>query len=167
MGFEQQLNTPPLQYKRAIPISAPVSGQCNLLSHTQDTLVSTGAWGPGAAIITSANKIISPFHATIIKIDALDYAVEIKSTFGLKCRIKYGYDTTKLHGEQFAAAVQLGDRVAKGQTLFSVNTAWLKQKGVENICIMTILNAQALIGVLPNHQKHIDAGSDTLLTLYL
>ena len=165
--MEQQLSTPPLQYKKAIPIGSPVSGQCNLLSHTHDVLLTTGIWGPGAAIITSASKIVSPFNATVTKIDVLDYAIEIKSTFGLKCRIKYGYDTTKLHGEQFSTTVQRGDKVAKGQTLFRVNTAWLKQKGVDNICIMTILNAQALIGVLPHHQKHIEAGSDTLFTLYL
>ena len=167
MSPEQQLNTPPLQYKKAIPIASPVSGECALLSHCNDPLINTGAWGPGATIITSTSKIIAPFNATIIKVDALDYAIELKSTFGLKCRIQYGFDTAKFHGEQFSTELKSGDRIGATQPLFSVNTAWLKQHSIDTVCTMTILNAQALIGVLPNHQKYIEAGKDPIFTLYI
>ena len=72
-----------------------------------------------------------------------------------------------LHGAQFLTQLKQGEQIKAGAMLFSVNSAWLKQQGVENICIMTLLNAKALIGVLPTHQKFVDAGSDTLLTLYI
>ena len=167
MLIEKQLTTPPKKFKKAIPIAAPVAGQCVLLQHINDDLVGVGAWGPGLALITSSSKVISPFNATVIKIDPLDYAIEIKSSFGLKCRIKYGLHTHMLHGAQFLTQLKQGEQIKAGDMLFSVNSAWLKQQGVENICIMTLLNAKALLGVLPTHQKFVDAGNDTLLTLYI
>jgi len=167
VSVDKLLSEAPSGFSKAIPISSPVSGTRVLLPQTQDPLIRNGAWGPGVAIDTSASKILAPFNATILKLDALDYAIELKSSFGLKCRIKYGYDTTSLHGAQFQTDFKQGSQVKAGATLFTVNTAWLKQQGIENICIMTILNAKALLGVLPSHQKRVEAGADTLLTLYL
>jgi PTS system glucose-specific IIA component len=165
--IEKQLTSPPEQFKKTIPIASPVSGQCVLLQHVNDDLINVGAWGPGLALTTASSKVVSPFNATVMKIDPLDYSIEIKSSFGLKCRIKYGLHTQMLHGAQFLTQLRQGEQIKAGAMLFSVNSAWLKQQGVENICIMTLLNAKALIGVLPTHQKFVDAGSDTLLTLYI
>ncbi|MDO6567432.1 PTS glucose transporter subunit IIA [Alteromonas sp. 1_MG-2023] len=167
MVIEKQLTAPPEQFKKAIPIKAPASGQCVSLYQVNDDLIKVGAWGPGLALTTSSSKLISPFDATILKIDPLDYAMDIKSSFGLKCRIKYGLQTDGLHGAQFLTPLKQGDQIKAGAMLFSVNSAWLKQQGVENICIMTLLNAKALLGVLPTHQKFVDAGNDTFLTLYI
>ncbi|WP_348771801.1 PTS glucose transporter subunit IIA [Alteromonas sp. MMG017] len=167
MLIEKQLTAPPEQFKKAIPIASPVSGQCVLLQHVNDDLINVGAWGPGLALVTASSKVVSPFNATVMKIDPLDYSIEIKSSFGLKCRIKYGLHTQMLCGAQFLTPLKQGQQIKAGAMLFSVNSAWLKQQGVENICIMTLLNAKALLGVLPTHQKFVDAGSDTLLTLYI
>lgn len=167
MSLAKQLDAPPTLFKKAIPIVSPVSGQSVSLAHCNDQLVSAGYWGPGAALITPTNKIVSPFSGTIVKVCPLDYAIELTSSFGLKCRIKFGHNTLQLHGEKFHTQLTSGDDIQRGQTLFTLNGAWLKQQGVENICIITILNAQALIGVLPSSQKHIEADVDTLFTLYV
>ncbi|WP_218397085.1 PTS sugar transporter subunit IIA [Alteromonas lipotrueae] len=167
MLIEKQLTKPPENFKKAIPIAAPVSGHCILLQHVNDDLINAGAWGPGMALVTASSKVVSPFNATVVKIDPLDYSIEIKSSFGLKCRIKYGLHTQMLHGAQFLTQLKRGEKIKAGAMLFSVNSAWLKQQGVENICIMTLLNATALLGVLPTHQKFVDAYSDTFITLYI
>jgi PTS system glucose-specific IIA component len=44
---------------------------------------------------------------------------------------------------------------------------WLKQQGVANICIMTVLNAHALLGVLAANHRYVEANEDTLLSLYI
>ena len=63
--------------------------------------------------------------------------------------------------------IKQGDKINKGSLLFSVNSAWLKQQGVANICIMSVLNAQALKGLLPTQQKYVDGMQDSLFTLFL
>ena len=87
--------------------------------------------------------------------------------FGLKCIVKFGEHTNGLLGEKFQCEVKQGDKIKKGSLLFSVNSAWLKQQGVANICIMSVLNAQALKGLLPTQQKYVDGIQDSLFTLFL
>ena len=66
MLIEKQLTSPPEQFKKAIPIASPVSGQCVLLQHVNDDLINVGAWGPGLALITASSKVVSPFNATVM-----------------------------------------------------------------------------------------------------
>lgn len=157
----------PDSFERAIPIAAPVSGKCASLTNLSDSLFSMGAWGPGIAIYTPESKVCAPFDGTILAIDPLNYAITIKSTFGLRCIVKFGEQTNGLLGEKFQCEVKQGDKVKKGSLLFSVNSAWLKQQGVANICIMAVLNAQALKGLLPTQQRYVDGMQDSLFTLYL
>ena len=123
--------------------------------------------GPGAAISSTSNSVVSPFAGKVLSVSPLDYSIDMQSSAGLKCKIKYGGDTSHLHGAQFMCSLKRGDAIKAKQVLFTVNAAWLKQRGVSNTCTLTLLNAQALIGVLTTHQKFVEAGEDTLLTLYL
>ena len=157
----------PDSFQRAIPIAAPVSGKCASLSTLSDPLFAKGAWGPGFAIQTSESKARAPFEGTILAVDPLNYAITLRSTFGLKCIVKFGEQTNGLLGEKFQCEVKQGDKINKGSLLFSVNSAWLKQQGVANICIMSVLNAQALKGLLPTQQKYVDGIQDSLFTLFL
>ena len=163
----KQLQYPPDSFSKQFATLSPFSGQVVSLSDINDPFYKNGLMGPGAAISSNSNTVISPFAGKVINISPLDYAVDIQSTAGLKCKIKYGGDTTSLHGAQFVCALKRGEQIKPKQVLFTVNAAWLKQRGVSNTCALTLLNAQALIGVLPTHQKFVEAGEDTLLTLYL
>ncbi|CAB9493467.1 PTS sugar transporter subunit IIA [Alteromonas macleodii] len=163
----KQLQCPPESFAKQFVTLSPFSGQVVSLSDIDDPFYKNGLMGPGAAISSNSNTVISPFAGKVINISPLDYAIDIQSTAGLKCKIKYGGDTTSLHGAQFVCALKRGEQIKPKQVLFTVNAAWLKQRGVSNTCALTLLNAQALIGVLPTHQKFVEAGEDTLLTLYL
>ena len=163
----KQLQCPPESFTKQFVTFSPFSGQVVSLSDIDDPFYENGLMGPGAAISSNSNTVISPFAGKVINISPLDYAIDIQSTAGLKCKIKYGGDTTSLHGAQFVCALKRGEQIKPKQVLFTVNAAWLKQRGVSNTCALTLLNAQALIGVLPTHQKFVEAGEDTLLTLYL
>lgn len=163
----KQLQCPPDSYTKQFVILSPFSGQVVSLCDIDDPFYKNGLMGPGAAISSNSNSVISPFAGKVLSVSPLDYAIDIQSTAGLKCKIKYGGDTTHLHGAQFVCALKRGDQIKPNQVLFTVNAAWLKQRGVSNTCALTLLNAQALIGVLSTHQKFVEAGEDTLLTLYL
>jgi len=164
---EKQLTREPEIFKKSIAVYAPVSGLCTSLHALSSSLYSSGLLGPGAAITSSSNRITAPFEGKVISVSALNYSVDIQSTYGLKCRVKFGSDTTALCAEQFISSLDVGSVFEKNDVLFSVNTAWLKQQNVENICIMTVLNAQRLLGVLPSNKKYIDAGSDALFSVFI
>jgi PTS system glucose-specific IIA component len=164
---EKQLTREPETFKKSIAVYAPVSGQYTSLHALDSSLYSSGLLGPGAAITSSSNRVTAPFDGKVITVSALNYSIDIQSTYGLKCRVKFGSDTTALYAEQFVSTLKAGSVFKKSDVLFSVNTAWLKQQNIENICIMTVLNAQRLLGVLPSNKKYIDAGSDTLFSVFI
>tara|TARA_Y100000296_G_scaffold24959_1_gene29404 strand:+ start:2063 stop:2563 length:501 start_codon:yes stop_codon:yes gene_type:complete len=157
----------PETFKKKIDILSPVTGQLIALSELDDKLLNAGVFGPGAAVMTNSNTIVSPFDGTVTKVTPLDYAVELQSTAGLKCRIKYGNNTHHLHSAQFQCSLHQGDKISTKQALFTVNASWLKQQNVNNHCIMTVLNATALLGVLPTVRKYVEAGEDPLFSLYI
>ncbi|AXT37284.1 PTS glucose transporter subunit IIA [Alteromonas sp. BL110] len=163
----KQLQYAPDSFAKQFATLSPFSGKVVSLSDIDDPFYKNGLMGPGAAISSNSNTVISPFAGKVINISPLDYAIDIQSSAGLKCKIKYGGDTTHLLGAQFVSSLKRGEQIKPKQVLFTVNAAWLKQRGVSNTCALTILNAQALIGVLRTHQKFVEAGEDTLLTLYL
>jgi PTS system glucose-specific IIA component len=160
--FEQ-----PDTFKKAIPIPSMVSGHYQALARCSDPLYAEGVWGPGAGVITNDSKIRAPFDGVVIAIDALNYSITVKSRFGLKCTIKYGESTHHLYGEKFTCALKPGNTFKKNDMLFSVNSVWLKRQGIANVCIITVLNAHALIGVLPTNQRFVSGGHEALLTLYI
>ena len=163
----KQLQYAPDNFTKQFVTLSPFSGQVVPLSHVDEPFFKGGHMGPGAAVSSTSNTVVSPFAGTVLSVSPLDYAIDIQSTAGLKCKIKYGGDTSHLHGAQFVCSLKRGDKITLKQVLFTVNAAWLKQRGVSNTCLMTLLNAKALTGVLPTHQKYVEAGEDTLLTLYL
>lgn len=163
----KQLQYAPDSFAKQFVTLSPFSGRVISLCDIDDPFYQSGLMGPGAAISSNSNIVVSPFAGKVIKVSPLDYAIDIQSSAGLKCKIKYGGDTSHLHGAQFICALKRGEQIKPKQVLFTVNAAWLKQRGVSNTCALTLLNAQALIGVLPTHQKFVEAGEDTLLTLYL
>lgn len=167
MFNEKQLTREPETFKKSIAVYAPVSGQYTSLHALNSSLYSSGLLGPGAAITSSSNRVTAPFDGKVITVSALNYSIDIQSTYGLKCRLKFGSDTTALYAEQFVSTLKAGSVFKKSDVLFSVNTAWLKQQNIENICIMTVLNARRLLGVLPSNKKYIDAGIDTLFSVFI
>ena len=167
MVNEKLLFEQPEQFKKAIAIPAMVSGQCHALAGCSDPLYAQGVWGPGVGVITHDSKVCAPFDGVVVAVDPLNYSVTVKSRFGLKCAIKYGESTSHLYGEKFTCALHLGSEFKKNAVLFSVNSVWLKQQGIANICIMTVLNAHALIGVHPTQQRVVTVGQDSLFTLYI
>ncbi|BFT30688.1 hypothetical protein D210916BOD24_18640 [Alteromonas sp. D210916BOD_24] len=158
---------PPEEFTKQVDISSPLSGQVMSMKDLDDPLLKHGFHGPGAVIVSTGNCITAPFDGTILKVIPLDYAVEVRSSVGLKCRIKYGGDTQHLHGAQFSCPLQQGQRFVAKQPLFTINSAWLKQQGVANICIMTVLNPQKLLGVLPTNRKYVEACEDPLFSLFV
>jgi phosphotransferase system IIA component len=160
------LHYPPEVFNKRFDIVSPLSGQVTHLDDLEDPLLKHGFHGPGAAVTSSANTVFAPFNGKVLGVEPLDYAIEIKSSVGLKCKIKYGFDTLHLHGAQFSCSLKKGDSFSANTPLFTLNSAWLKQQGVANICIMTVLNAQALLGVMATNKKYVEASEDALLTLF-
>lgn len=157
----------PSEYRHKVAVPAPVSGKIIAFNQLDSILLSAGYYGPGFAISTSSNKVISPFGGEILTCDPLDYSVVIKASNGLKLKVKIGINTTGLMGEKCSFSVSTGQTVKQGQLLMHIVPAWLKQRGIEPVCIVTLLNAKKVIALTANAGRRCIALQDSLFTLYL
>lgn len=160
-------STPPQQIKKHVAVPCPVSGRLRELGSLGDTLLASGIFGHGHAIATASSQIIAPLSGQITRIEPLDYAVVIRTAKGLILRIKIGLDTQFLMGEKCQFLVREGDKVVAGQTLFVISPPYLKQQGVDTVCIVTVLNSDKATAIVANRQSHCRALDDMLLTVYV
>ena len=105
----KQLQYAPDTFSKQFETLTPFSGQVVPLAQTDDPFFKNGYMGPGAAVTSTSNTIVAPFVGKVLNVSPLDYAIDIQSKVGLKCRIKYGGDTCHLHGAQFNCALKRGD----------------------------------------------------------
>lgn len=167
MNSSKTLTEHPENFRKAVPVASPASGKVTSLNTSSCVLTRHEVWGPGCAISTMSPKITSPFNGTVVDVSPLDYSVTIKASFGLICRVKYGDNTAHLHGERFVCLVNPKDQIIAAQPLFTVNGGWLKQNGVQPLCIVTVANAKRILGVVPSAQKHVNANIDPIFTVYV
>ena len=101
----KQLQYAPDSFTKQFVTLSPFSGQVVSLSYIDEPFYESGHMGPGAAVSSTSNTIVSPFAGKVLSVSPLDYAIDIQSSVGLKCKIKYGGDTSHLHGAQFVCSL--------------------------------------------------------------
>ncbi|WP_414830550.1 PTS glucose transporter subunit IIA [Alteromonas sp. H39] len=159
-------DSPPESVRLAIPVMTPASGKRDDLTSHEDALVSCGIYGPGQLIYTASHLICSPVTGKIIDCDALSYSFAVTSKKGLKIRVRYGHDMTRLMGEKCEFLVRKHSNVTAGDTVMRLNTAWLRQQQVAPVCVVSVLNASALKALVPARTSQLTAPHDVLFTAY-
>ncbi|GGW76160.1 PTS sugar transporter subunit IIA [Alteromonas halophila] len=157
----------PEQAKRNVAIPCPVSGKPVSLNTLSDPVLSSGVWGHGYALKTSSSLIASPLSCKVLRCDALDYSIVVQANNGLLFRIQVGINVHALMGERCEFLVSKNQKVKKGQTLFQVSPPFLKQNGIDTICLVTVLNSSKLSAIVPTSLHHCRAMDDPLMTVYV
>lgn len=112
------------------------------LKDVQDEVFSQKMMGEGIAIKPSEGKIYSPCDGTIVVVmKESKHAVGIKTKDGVESLIHVGIDTVTLNGEGFELHCEEGKAVKKGDLLISFDRNFIKEKGLDDITMLIISNA--------------------------
>ncbi|MCW8108797.1 PTS glucose transporter subunit IIA [Alteromonas ponticola] len=145
---------------------SPATGSRVAKKKAADALFACGAMGDGSAIRVTGSTLYAPLDARIEAIPETGYEIMLRSAAGLKLWIRIGASTHHLMGEKCQRLVCVGDEVAAGSPLMNINPIWLKSKGIEPICMVTVRNTKSLRALVPANNMRLVALEDPLYDVY-
>ncbi len=116
-----------------------VNGKSIDLSEVKDEMFSQKLLGDGIAVIPNCDNFVSPCNGKITMIAESKHAIAIENFDGLQVLIHIGLDTVKLNGEGFDILCKEGDFVKIGTLLAKVDRQFLREKNIEDITMMIII----------------------------
>ncbi len=142
INIKEEPQTVPEEMKGEF-VRSPIEGKIVSLTDVPDTIFSKQIVGPGVAIIPESREIRAPFEGQVTMISESKHAIGLKSKSGIELLIHVGIDSAKLGGLGFEAAVKAGDDIRVGDKLLEVNLDYLKEKGIDMITPVVVINASA------------------------
>jgi len=143
---------------------SPVSGKVLPLASLKDEAFSSGALGPGVAIVPRDGVLKSPCDGTVDCIPEAKHAVNLIADNGAEVLIHIGMDTVELKGAPFTVRVEDGQKVKAGDTLIEFDIEAIKAAGLETVTPVVVANPEEFAAVVPTAAPEVEAG-DPLLTL--
>lgn len=141
-----------------IKVLAPVAGEVLSLDEVSDPVFSCRALGEGLGIKPSEAAVKAPISGVLSTVHATGHAYGILSDDGVELLIHIGVDTVKLNGEPFAVKVAKGDKVSPGDLLVDVDFAAIRNAGLDETVLMTVVNTDDMKAVTPKIGVHTTAG---------
>ena len=145
--LERQEETP--ESTKTTEIVSPCGGKLVSLSSVEDPIISSGALGKGVGIDPVSGEILAPVTGTVISVAKSKHAYGLKTDDGVEVLVHVGIDTVKMNGEGFAAKVERGQSVKKGQVLGHADLEAIKAAGYAATTFVLITNAKKLSSVEP------------------
>ncbi|NMH58777.1 PTS glucose transporter subunit IIA [Alteromonas ponticola] len=131
-----------------------------------NALFTSGALGDGCAVRVTGNTVFAPLNAQVDAFPETGYDITLKIAPGLRLQIKITTSAHRLMGEKCQKCVTKGAHVKAGEPLMHVNPVWLKSKGIDPLCFITLRGSASLRALVPATGKHVVALEDSLFTLY-
>lgn len=128
--------------KKTKILYAMANGRSVAMEDVPDEVFSTKMMGEGIAVIPEDGNIYAPCDGEISMVmEHTLHAVGIINEDGMEILIHIGLDTVELMGEGFEAHIQKGDKVRTGDLLIQYDKALIKQKKVNDITMLVIVEA--------------------------
>lgn len=126
--------------KKKKSFASPMTGTAIAITEVADPVFSGKLLGDGIAICPSSNDVLSPCDGIVtLVVDSL-HSVAITSEDGIEVIIHLGLETVNLKGEGFKCFVKKGEKVIKGQKLIEMDIAFIKEKELDIVSPMIVLN---------------------------
>ncbi|OOM81925.1 glucose-specific phosphotransferase enzyme IIA component [Clostridium puniceum] len=126
--------------KNDIVIYSPIKGKIVDISEVPDSVFSDKMMGEGIAVIPEDNIICSPVNGYVAQIFKTKHAILLKSSDDLEIIIHIGLETVNLNGEGFEVLINEGEDVTIGKELIKVDLEFMKNKGINTITPVVIIN---------------------------
>lgn len=159
---------PPSQYKHALPIASPVSGELTAITSLQDPISALRMRGEGVALRIIGQQVFSPVSGKIISFEPTCQSIDIKANTGAALQIRFVNDVSLFMGERFFKDAQTGQNLAVGDSLFRFDLNQLKARYTNVYLSVTITNAARIKCIVPNqYGRKVMPSIDDLMTLYV
>lgn len=121
-------------------ISKPLEGQAVSLEEVPDPVFSGGLMGSGVAIKPTDGRVVAPFDGEVILVAGTHHAIGLRSTGGVEVLIHVGLETVGLEGRPFSMNVEQGDKVSRGQLLFTADLDIIEAEGLSTMTPVVVTN---------------------------
>ncbi len=145
-----------------IDIASPMEGEVMDLSQVPDQVFASLALGEGVAIIPKDGKVYAPVDGTVST--AMGHAIGLTADNGVEVLIHVGLDTVQLEGKPYTWSVKEGDKVKKGQLLYTADLKMIEDAGYKTHTPVIITNTDEYVSVLGNAKNSVKVG-DPLITV--
>lgn len=127
--------------KKEIVVVAPINATCYPIDQVNDPVFSSKMMGEGVAFNDFRSNIFcAPSDGVISVIAETLHAFVITSTNGAEILTHIGLDTVSLKGAGFKQLAKQGERVVKGTPIIEVDMDFMKDKGMDLMTPMVIIN---------------------------
>jgi PTS system, glucose subfamily, IIA component len=121
-------------------ICSPIDGKIVDVSEVPDSVFAGKMMGEGVAVIPEGNTVYSPINGYVVQIFKTKHAILLKSDDNLEIIIHIGLETVNLNGEGFEVLINEGEKVTIGKELIKVDFEFIKNKGINTIIPVIIIN---------------------------
>lgn len=121
-------------------ICSPIDGKIVDVSEVPDSVFAGKMMGEGVAVIPEGNTVYSPINGYVTQIFKTKHAILLKSDDNLEIIIHIGLETVNLNGEGFEVLINEGEKVTIGKELIKVDFEFIKNKGINTIIPVIIIN---------------------------
>lgn len=130
-------------FKKKVPVvelNAIANGQLLPITQVADQVFSQKMMGDGYAIEPTDGVIKAPAAGEIMTVADTKHAIMMTTTDGLELLFHLGLDTVELQGAPFVINVKVGDQVAAGDSLVTMDLAAVKAAGKATTVMMVVTN---------------------------
>jgi len=130
-------------FKKKVPVvelNAIANGQLLPITQVADQVFSQKMMGDGYAIEPTDGVIKAPAAGEIMTVADTKHAIMMTTTDGLELLFHLGLDTVELQGAPFVLNVKVGDQVAAGDSLVTMDLAAVKAAGKATTVMMVVTN---------------------------
>lgn len=141
--------------KKTKVLYAVANGQSVAMKDVPDEVFSSNMMGEGIAILPSDGTVYAPCDGKISMLMEHSYhALGIINEDGIEILLHIGLDSVELMGDGFQPHVHIGDYVHTGDRLVSFDQVLLKDKKINDITMMVIVetNGHEIIQSYPDQQ---------------
>lgn len=123
-----------------VALSAPAHGAYIVQENIEDPTMSKGYLGKTYAVKPSGGEVFSPVNGVINSVAPTKHAITILSDEGAEVMVHMTLDSMKLEDGDIDVKVNVGDRVATGQTIAIMDLDKIQSKGINDTVIAILLN---------------------------
>ncbi|MDH7637780.1 phosphoenolpyruvate--protein phosphotransferase [Sphingomonas oryzagri] len=144
-------------------VTAPCAGWVGPLADVPDPVFADGMMGAGVMIDPVDGIIVAPCDATVIARAASGHSVTLRLANGAELLIHVGIDTVALGGRGFAALVEAGAGVSKGDPLIGCDLDAIARAGCSLRTPIIVINDGFVVA--PLETGRMVAAGDPLFTV--
>lgn len=122
-------------------IYAPMAGEAVAITEVPDPTFAEGLLGNGIAIKPTDGKVYAPFNGSVETMFDTGHAVALVSDSGIELLIHVGLETVSLNGSAFQVKVKDGQKIRKGDLLFTADLKAIEAAGLPTITPVLVCNS--------------------------